>query len=142
MCMQNAYSRWFSSCTVLLVEEHVERDGVFRHIGLYGFQEHRRTHDTTSSLTCTGQHASTWGRGETAHLANADVLQAFDHCTACNVQRGLDHAATPLYLQYAFLNPLCESVGAVCYDGIEVEEVEWVVCIRTGGARGPPSHST
>eukprot|EP00959_Pyramimonas_sp_CCMP1952_P107571 2248928-Pyramimonas_sp.AAC.1 len=32
LCMQSAVSRWFSSCIVLLVEGHVERNGVFRHI--------------------------------------------------------------------------------------------------------------
>ena len=98
LCMLNAVSRWYSACIVLLVEEHVERTGVFRHIGLYGFQEHRRTHEITASLKNIGQHAATWGKGETAHLANADILQAFDHCTVCNVQRGLEHAAvTPIF---------------------------------------------
>eukprot|EP00959_Pyramimonas_sp_CCMP1952_P417301 8743078-Pyramimonas_sp.AAC.1 len=54
LCMQNAVSRWFSSCIVLLVEGHVERYGVFRHIGLYGFQGHRRTHEITASLKHIG----------------------------------------------------------------------------------------
>eukprot|EP00959_Pyramimonas_sp_CCMP1952_P473972 9502659-Pyramimonas_sp.AAC.1 len=43
--------------------------------------EHRRAHGITASLKHIGQHAAHWGNGETAHLANADVLQAFDHCT-------------------------------------------------------------
>eukprot|EP00959_Pyramimonas_sp_CCMP1952_P334001 6994760-Pyramimonas_sp.AAC.1 len=125
LCMQTAVSRWFSSCIVLLVEGRVERNGVFRHIALYGFQEHRRTHEITASLKHIGQHAANWGKGEMAHLANADVLQAFDHGTVANVRRGLDHADVPLYLQYALLNPLCECVGTVYNDGIEVLEVEW-----------------
>ncbi|CAK0900484.1 unnamed protein product, partial [Prorocentrum cordatum] len=39
--------------------------------------------------------------------------------------------------QYALLNPLCECVGTVYYDGIEVVEVRWDKCIRTGGPEGP-----
>eukprot|EP00959_Pyramimonas_sp_CCMP1952_P203746 4260869-Pyramimonas_sp.AAC.1 len=54
-----------------------------------------------------------------------------------NVRRGLDHAAVPLYLQHALLNPLCACVGIVCYDGIGVLEVEWDKCFRTGGPVGP-----
>ena len=137
LCMQNAIARWYSTCIVILVEQHVERNGLFHPLGLYGFQSNRTTNEITASLKHIGQHASTWGKGETAHLANADILQAFDHCTVDNVQRGLQHAHVPYHLQYAFLDPLCDSVGTVCHDGIEVEGVKWDRCIRTGGAEGP-----
>ena len=64
--------------------------------------------------------------------------QAFDQCAVENVIRGLGHAAVPAYVQYAFLDPLCDSVGKVCHEGIEVEGVSWDVCIRAGGPEGPP----
>lgn len=137
LCMQNALARWYTTCIVVRVEEHVEHTGLFRPLGIYGFQADRTTHEITASIKHIGQHASTWGREETAHMANADILQAFDHCTVHNVRRGLDHAAVPAYLQLASLDPLCDSLGTICYDGLEVEGVEWDMCIRTGGPEGP-----
>ena len=70
-------------------------------------------------------------------MCDADIYQAFDHCTVPNVHKGLVHAAIPAYLQHAFLDPLCHSVGTVSYDGMDIPDISWDTCIRTGGPEGP-----
>eukprot|EP00959_Pyramimonas_sp_CCMP1952_P063707 1331073-Pyramimonas_sp.AAC.1 len=110
LCMQNKASRWFSSCTVLLADDHVERNGVFRRIGLYGFQEHGRTHDITASLKHIGQHAANWGKGGTPGERRRPSCVRPLHGGQCQAWVGSCCCAF-VYVQYALLNPLCECVG-------------------------------
>eukprot|EP00959_Pyramimonas_sp_CCMP1952_P219439 4588195-Pyramimonas_sp.AAC.1 len=56
LATQNAISRWYSACVVILTENFVERSGIFQYLGVYGFQEGRKTWEITSCLQSLAQH--------------------------------------------------------------------------------------
>eukprot|EP00959_Pyramimonas_sp_CCMP1952_P367209 7691097-Pyramimonas_sp.AAC.1 len=92
LVMQNAIYRWYSACVVILTENFVHRCGAFHNLGIYGFQEARKTYEITSSLKTLAQHGDTWGKNESVYIVNVDIKQAFDHCSLANVRRGSQHA--------------------------------------------------
>ncbi len=137
LCLQNSITRWFSACVVILVELHVEESKLFHPLGLYGFRQGHSTSHITSSLTNMCMHGDKWGKRECLYVADMDIYQAFDNCTIQNVHKGLEHARVPAYLQHAFLDPLSHSTGCLYYDGLEIDNIQWDTCIRTGGPEGP-----
>eukprot|EP00959_Pyramimonas_sp_CCMP1952_P319829 6692551-Pyramimonas_sp.AAC.1 len=137
LVMQNAISRWYSPCVVILTGNIVQRSRLFHNLGIYGFQEARKTWEITSSLQTLAQHGDTWGKNESVYIVNADIKQAFDHCSLANVRKGLQHAHVPSYLQSALLAPLGGTICTVIVEGMETPGLHWDRCIRTGGPEGP-----
>eukprot|EP00959_Pyramimonas_sp_CCMP1952_P404382 8473820-Pyramimonas_sp.AAC.1 len=82
------------------------------------------------------QHGEIWGTDQTVHIANADLKQAFDHCSLQNAKRAMCHANIPAYLQYALLAPLVCTTGSLIIEGVAVHDINWDVCIRTAGPDG------
>ena len=108
LVMQNALSRLYSTCIVILIENHFTTSQNSTRHGIYGFKEGRKCYEISGALKALAQTGDQWGKSKMLHVANADIKQAFDHCTIDVVQKSMDILAIPKYLQHALLEPLLD----------------------------------
>eukprot|EP00959_Pyramimonas_sp_CCMP1952_P407844 8547406-Pyramimonas_sp.AAC.1 len=72
----NTLAKWHLTCVTIFLERCAEP--FMSDMAFYGFTSGRRCWEISSAMKCIAQHASIWGRDQTAWLLSCDIERAFD----------------------------------------------------------------
>eukprot|EP00959_Pyramimonas_sp_CCMP1952_P194336 4063771-Pyramimonas_sp.AAC.1 len=71
------------------------------------------------------------------HTASLDVYRAFDNVQVTDVVDSLLELRFPLQLVYALLEGLAQSRADLSFQQVDVADIAWDSCIRTGSVEAP-----
>jgi len=135
LLVNNTIGKWYLTAVTILLEREI--DPHLSKLGLYGFSSGRHTWEISAAIKGIAQHASIWGKDQTAHIAAADIARAFDNVTVSTLGRAMDVLAIPARLQYALIEPLSATMCTVLFEGIAMKGMPWDRSLRTGGTESP-----
>eukprot|EP00959_Pyramimonas_sp_CCMP1952_P159563 3337743-Pyramimonas_sp.AAC.1 len=88
LIVSNTLGIWYLAPVTLLIEDAI---ALWKgKLGLYGFAGGRHTWEIAAPLKGIAQHASIWGKNQSACIAPADIARAFDNVTLSTLARAMD----------------------------------------------------